>query len=216
MLGRSFRLFAATAALVLLGASAASAGWFGGGCCGAAAPPVADWGCATSGCAPLWPSVGYAGYGGSGCCAPVRWGCGNPCGGGGYYGAAYGVSEEYAQPDPVYVPPQGPLYSPPLTGSVYPVYSGEEERAYPYVGGYGGRGYYGYPRVHRPYAYPGWRRYGVRRYGWGHRYVGPRVAHWAPSYYGVRHYGPRYGYPHRWYRGYPLRVRGQGGPEDLR
>jgi hypothetical protein len=191
MPGRSLRLFAAIAALTLLGISAASAGWYGG-CCAPPAPPVANWGCATSGCAPLLPSFSSAG-----CCAPVRWGCGNPCGPS-YATGAYGISEDYA-PAPIHVVPQGPLYSPPLTGYTYPVYSGDEG----YPPGYG-RGYSGYPRIYRPY-----------RYGWRHRYVGPRVAHWAPSYYRVRHYGPRYGVPYRYYRGYPLRVRGQASPNEL-
>src|SRR5262245_22978720 len=49
----------------------------GNGCCGPTST-VADWGCGTS-CEPLLPSFSY----GSNCCAPVRWGCGNPCGNGG-------------------------------------------------------------------------------------------------------------------------------------
>src|SRR5262249_36762934 len=118
MFGRTVRLIAATAVLTLGGLSAASAGGFGyggyyggygsgygyglggygygTGCCGPT-NTVADWGCGTS-CAPL-PSFYYA--------PPVRWGCGNPCGYGGY---GYGGYASYALPQqqPIYVVPQGP------------------------------------------------------------------------------------------------------------
>jgi hypothetical protein len=182
MPGRTLRLFAATAALTFLSLSPAAAGWFDGGCCGA--PLAANWGCAPSGCAPLLPRFYY----GQNCCAPVRWGCGDVCG---YAGVSYAVSQPaYDVREPIHVVPQGPLYSPPLTGYTYPVSRYEGRRAYPYVPGYGS-GYYGY----RPYVRPGFRY------------------RWRPTSHRVAHYGPRYGVPHRmYYRGYPLRVRGQVSP----
>jgi len=184
MPGRTVRLFAATAALAFVSLSPAAAGWLEGGCCGAS-PYLTNWGCAPSGCAPLLPRFSY----GNNCCAPVRWGCGDVCG---YAGASYAVSQPdygYDVAQPIHVVPQGPLYSPPLTGYTYPVMSYQQQGGYPYVPGYGSR-YSGY----RPYARPGY------RYGWRSH----RVAHYG---YGVRRYGPRY------YRGYPLRVRGQVSPD---
>jgi hypothetical protein len=153
---------------------------------GCCAPPLA----ANWGCAPSGcaPLLGSF-FSGNNCCAPVRWGCGDVCG---YAGLSYAVSEPaYDVAEPIHVAYQGPLYSPPLTGYTYPVMSYREPRAYPYVPGYGS-GYYGYRRPYRPYGY---------RYGWrSHR---------------VAHYGPRYGAP-RYYRGYPLRVRGQVPPAAWR
>jgi hypothetical protein len=187
MPGRTLRLFAATAALTFLSLSPAAAGWFDGGCCGGGVPLAANWGCAPSGCAPLLPRFYY----GQNCCAPVRWGCGDVCG---YAGVSYAVSQPaYDVPQPIHVVPQGPLYSPPLTGYTYPVMRYEERGAYPYVPGYRS-GYYGYRPVYRPSVRPGY------RYGYGRR---------------VAHYGPRYGVP-RYYRGYPLRVRGQVPPAAWR
>jgi hypothetical protein len=182
MPGRTLRLFAATAALTFVSLSPAAAGWFDGGCCGGGVPLAANWGCASSGCAPLLPRFYY----GQNCCAPVRWGCGDVCG---YGRLSYAVSEPaYDVAEPIHVVPQGPLYSPPLTGYTYPVMRYQARRDYPYVSGYGYRSGY------RPYVRPS----------------SHRVAH-----YGARHYGPRYGMP-RYYRGYPLRVRGQVPPAAWR
>ncbi|MFL5041519.1 MAG: hypothetical protein ACJ8D0_17100 [Xanthobacteraceae bacterium] len=200
MPGRTLRLFAATAALALVSLSPAAAGWFDGGCCNAA-PVAVNWGCASSGCAPLLPRFYY----GQNCCAPVRWGCGDVCG---YGGLSYAVSQPGYDYDvaPIHVVPQGPLYSPPLTGYTYPVmrYAGRSD--YPYVSGYGS-GYYGYRHLYRPYVRPGY------RHGWRQRYAGGRDGHWG---YSVRHDGPRYGGWHRMHhRGYPLRVRGQASPDAM-
>ena len=123
MLGRLVRLIAATAVLTLGGLSAASAGGFGyggygnvygygygkgyygfggsgygNGCCGPTST-VADWGCGTS-CAPL-PSFYYAT---PNCCAPVRWGCGNPCGYGAYVTGDWGLYRPGAVTPQVYGP----------------------------------------------------------------------------------------------------------------
>jgi hypothetical protein len=179
-------LFAATAALTLLGASAASAGWYGAaGCC---APPLAaNWGCASSGCAPLYMSS--FSYGG--CCAPVRWGCGSACGPS-YSDYGYGVGYGgYNVAAPIHVVNQGPSYDLPLTGYTYPVATYDEPRAYPYV-----RGYNGYRQVYRPYGYRGYRGYGVAR-----PFYRSRVAHFHRSvhvrYPGMRH-APRRGYRSDW------------------
>ena len=151
MPGRTLRLFAAAAALTFLPLAPAAAGLLDGGCCGVA-PATVDWGCAPSGCAPLATSFGF----GHTCCAPVRWGCGNPCG----YG--FGYVEAVSQPYdvmPIHVVPQGPLYSPPLTGYTYPVSRYEEESAYPY--GPGSGGYYGFRSSYRH----GYRSYPLRMRG---------------------------------------------------
>jgi len=166
MSGRTLRVFAATAALTFLSLAPAAAGLLDGGCCGVA-PAAANWGCAPSGCAPLATNFYYT----QGCCAPVRWGCGNACG----YAYGYGDVEAVSQPldvMPVHVVPQGPLYSPPLTGYTYPVMRYQRSSMYPYVPGY------------RPYGYRSFRS------GWRSH----RVAH-----YGMRPYWPRHyrGYPLR-------------------
>src|SRR5512134_2905933 len=143
MLGRSIRLFAATAALTFAGLSAAAAGWYGTGCCAAPLPVPVNWGCASAGCAPV--AVNW----GCGSCAPVRWGCGNPCGGSyvGYgYGAGYGYggggryagAPQVYDDEPVHVAYQGPTYDPPRVGYTYPAYTVRR----PLVRGYGYRHLY--------------------------------------------------------------------------
>jgi hypothetical protein len=168
MLGRTLRVVAATAALTFAGLSAASAGWYSSGCCGAALPAPVNWGCASSGCAPI--AVNW----GCGSCAPVRWGCGNPCGygyGAGYgygyrtgygYGAGYAVAPQAYDDEPVHVAYQGPVYDPPRIGYTYPAYTWRR----PLVRGYG------YRHLGRPYIAPRYRvahrggmHYGVRRVG---------------------------------------------------
>jgi hypothetical protein len=161
-MGRIVRLFAATAALTFIGVSGAAAGGYGGGWYGYG---PGNWGCASSGCAPLYvPPVS--------CCAPVRWGCGNPCGYG--YGHGYGISTGfYGVQRPLHVVHQGPSYDPPLTGYTYPVGTYDEPRVYPYR------------PLYRPWGYRGYRvGVGVRpfyrhRVGSFHRtgYVGMRRQH---------------------------------------
>ena len=183
MSGRTLRVFAATAALTFASLAPAAAGLLDGGCCGVAPAPV-NWGCASSGCAPLVHHFHYS----HGCCAPVRWGCGSSCG---HAHFSYGISRPY-DVMPVHVVPQGPVYSRPLTGYTYPVSRFEEQSEYPYVPGYG-TGYYHGHTMYRPYGY---------RHDWRSH----RVAGW-------RHHGPRYGVGHRMHHhGYPLRVRGQVMP----
>ncbi len=180
MLGRSIRLVAATAALTFAGLSGASAGWYGSGCCGAALPTPVNWGCASSGCAPI--AVNW----GCGSCAPVRWGCGNSCGfgfgggyGGGYgygagyggygygYGAGYGgygYGAGYGYANPIHVAYQGPTYDPPQIGYTYPAYGVRR----PFVRGFGYR-HLGRPFVGSRYGVGSYRRVGV---GYGARRVG--------------------------------------------
>jgi len=153
MFARAFRLFAVSAALTFAAVSSAAAGWWGA--------PATSWGCAPSGCTPLLPSFysygySYYGYYGHGCCPPVAWGCG--CGGL-LTSVPYGFAEPYAPTAPIYVVPQGPLYSAPLTGYTYPVVRYQRNEVYPYVSGYGTR-YNGYR--YRPYFAPRartWRGY---------------------------------------------------------
>ena len=195
MTGRIVRYFAATAALTFIGMSAASAGWYGDGCCGVPPAPPVNWGCASSGCAPLYtPPL-------ANCCAPVRWGCGSSCGGyagyayggfgnGGYGG--YGYSGYGAYDDqPINVVNQGPSYDLPLTGYTYPVATYDQPRAYPYS-----PSYFGYRSIYRPGLRYGYRGVGYRgvgyrgyRYGAGYRYGGGRVG---------MNYGPRYGVRRGW------------------
>src|SRR5262249_36963206 len=147
------RFLAATAAITVVGVSAASAGWYGdSGCCGVPAPPVFNWGCASSGCAPL-----YVAPAASTCCAPVRWGCGRACGVGyGYGGFGYGGGA-YADVEPLTVVNQGPSYDLPLTGYTYPVATYAPPRAYPYAPSYFGYRY-GYRRA-VGYGYRGYAGY---------------------------------------------------------
>src|SRR5215204_7241954 len=122
MTGRIVRYFAATAALTFIGMSAASAGWYGDGCCGVPPAPPVNWGCASSGCAPLYtPPL-------ANCCAPVQWGCGSSCGYGsagyaygGYGYGGYGGGLGAYDDQPIHVVKQGPSYDLPLSGYTYPV-----------------------------------------------------------------------------------------------
>ena len=204
MSGRIVRLFVAAAAASFLGVSAASAGWYGSGngCCGSA--PV-NWGCASSGCAPL--NLNW----GCGSCAPVRWGC-NSCGpslplfsgcntcGSSYdngYGNGYGgYGNGYGYDQPIHVAYQGPSYDPPLTGYTYPVSSYQQTDAYPYVGN-------GYEPAYRPYGYPGYRPFyrGYRGYGMMRRpFYRSRVAFHRPMHvrYGGMRHAPRRGFHPGW------------------
>jgi hypothetical protein len=167
MLGRTIRLVAATAALTFASLSAASAGWYGSGCCGAPLPAPVNWGCASTGCAPV--AVNWCGS-----CAPVQWGCGS-CGPSYRYGYGYGARYAVAPPyygEPVHVAYQGPTYDPPRIGYTYPAYTVRR----PLVRGYGYRHFY------RGYV-------GPRRVSYGyHRRVAGPVYHYRramrPAWWG--------------------------------